>query len=185
VIGREHERAITYFEAVQTHRVCLIEANDLTQVCPVQAVVRGLGQTESRVKRVIGKFRVVDDEQIARAGHLRRYAKYRAATHVAIAGVIRINGRIGIWRDAYVLGIARAEWVRERAERGDDGSRLVVAHPLTPPHLPCVRATIAGEKLIAIFGFEHAHGRIGPGETVISVGDRRLRTLTSVVALLQ
>jgi len=60
-IGREHERAITDFEAVETDRVGLIKANDLAQVRPVQTVVGGLGQAESCVKRVIGKFGVIDD----------------------------------------------------------------------------------------------------------------------------
>jgi hypothetical protein len=119
---RSGESTITDFEAVETDRVSLIQANDLAQVRPVQAVIGRLGQAEGCVERVIGKFRVIDDEQITRARHLCRNPKQRPAAHVAIAGVIRINGGIGIRRDAHVPGIARAEWVRERAECGDDGS---------------------------------------------------------------
>src|SRR6202042_3975112 len=41
-------------------------------------------------------------------------------------------------------------------------------------HLPLVRAAIAGKKLVPGSRLDDAHGRVGPGEAVIGIGDRWL-----------
>jgi hypothetical protein len=87
---------------------------------------------------------------IARPGHARGNLVDGASAHVAIARTVGVHAGIGIRGNADVLGIACAEWVVERSRRSDHGSILVVADPMTLPHLSRVPAAIAGKELVAI-----------------------------------
>src|SRR5579863_5762198 len=52
------------------------------------------------------------------------------------------------------------------------------------PKLAGVQSAIAGEKLVAAIGLDHANGRVRPGKTIVLVGEWRLCLLPGFVALL-
>ncbi len=50
---------------------------------------------------------------------------------------------------------------------------------MTLPLLPGMHPSIAGKELVAIACFDNTHGRVGPGEAVVGIGERRLRLIAS------
>ena len=51
------------FKAVESDRVGLVQADDFAEVGPVEPVIGGRGQPESRVQRVVGELSVIGHEQ--------------------------------------------------------------------------------------------------------------------------
>jgi len=137
----------------------------------VQTVIGGSRETERGVQSVVGEFGVIGGEEIARAGHAGWDLVDRTAAHIAVARIIRIHREIGIWRDAYVLGIARAERIIEGSQRGDDRAGLIVADPVSVPQLAIVSTAIAAKKLVTVGRFDYAQRRVGPSEGVIRIVD--------------